>query len=71
MSANVRPTAHWIVPETLVGLMVEGCEVNALVDSDSQVNTVTPNFVCQHKFPILPLGDLVDHPLKLIELGCR
>ena len=62
-------TAHLVGPKTLVGLQVEGREVNALVDSGSQVNTVTPGYVCQYKFPMLPLCDLVDHTLNLIGLG--
>ena len=63
------PTAHWIGPETLVDLMVEGRNVNALVDSSSQVNTIMPAFVWQYGFPVLPLEDLVDHPLNLVGLG--
>ena len=63
------PTAHWIGPETLVDLMTEGRNVNALVYSDSQVNTNMPTFVQQCGFPVLPLVDLVDHPLNLIGLG--
>ena len=39
------PTAHWVGPETLVGLWVEGREVDALADSGSQVNTVMPSYV--------------------------
>ena len=62
-------TAHWVGPETLVGLQVEGREVDALADSCSQVNTVMPSYVCQDEFPMLPLHDLVDHPLNLIGLG--
>ena len=53
------PTKHWLGPETLVSLKIEGCKVNALADSGSQVNTVTPGYVHQHKFPVLPLGDLM------------
>ena len=34
---NDRPTAHWLGPETLMSLKVEGYEVNALADSGSQV----------------------------------
>ena len=63
------PTAHWIGPETLVDLMIEGRNVNTLVDSGSQVNTIMPAFVWQYGFPVLPLVDLVDHPLNLVELG--
>ena len=63
------PTTHWVGPETLVSLKVEGHETNALADSGSQVNTVMPGSVHQHEFPVLPLGDLVDHPLNLIGLG--
>ena len=63
------PTAHWIGPETLVNLMIEGRNVNALVDSGSQVNTIMPAFVQQCGFPVLPLVDLVDHPLNLVGLG--
>ena len=60
------PTAHWIGPEMLVDLMIEGRNVNALADSGSQVNTITPTFVQQYGFPVLPLEDLVDHLLNLI-----
>ena len=63
------PAAHWIGPETLVDLMIEGRNVNALVDSGCQVNTIMPTFVWQYGFPVLPLEDLVDHPLKLVRLG--
>ena len=65
---NDVQTAHWFGPETLVSPKVEGCKVNALADSGSQVNTVMPGYVRQHKFPILPLGDLMDHPLNLVGL---
>ena len=56
------PTAHWVGPETLVGLWVEGGEVDTLADSGSQVNTVMPSYVRQHEFPVLRLCDLVNHP---------
>ena len=58
MIASV-PTAHWVGPETLVGLWVEGREVDALADSGSQVNTVMPSYVRQHEFPVLLLHNLV------------
>ena len=63
------PTTHWIGPETLVNLTIEGRNVNALADSGSQVNTITPALVQQYEFPILPLEDLVDYPLNLMGLG--
>ena len=63
------PTSHWIRPETLVDLAIEGRNVNALADSGSQVNIITPVLVQQYGFPILPLEDLVDYPLKLVGLG--
>ena len=63
------PTAHWIGPEMLVDLMIEGRNVNALADSGSQVNTIMPTFVQQYGFPVLPLEDLVDHLLNLVGLG--
>ena len=58
-------TVHWIGPKTLVSLWVEGREINGLADSGSQVNMVTPSYVHQHEFPVLPLHDFVDHPLNL------
>ena len=61
-----EPAAHWIGPETLVDLMIEGRNVNALVDSGSQVNTIMPTFVWQYGFPVLPL---VNHLLNLVGLG--
>ena len=63
------PTSHWIGPEMLVDLTIEGRDVNALADSGSQVNTITPALVQQYGFPILPLEDLVDYPLYLVGLG--
>ena len=36
------PVSHWIGPETLVDLTIEGRNINALADSGSQVNTITP-----------------------------
>ena len=52
-----------------MGLWVEGMEVDALANSGSQVNTVMPGYVHQHKFPALPLCDLFDHLLNLVGLG--
>ena len=60
---------HWIGPETLVDLTIEGRNVNALADSGSQVNTIMPIFVQQYGFPVLLLEDLVDHPLNFVGLG--
>ena len=39
------------------------------MDSGSHVNTITPTFVQQYGFPVLPLEDLVDHLLNLVGLG--
>ena len=60
------PTTHWIGPETQVDLTIESRNVNALADSGSQVNTITLAFVQQY---VLPLKDLVNHPLDLVGLG--
>ena len=53
----------------LVELTMEGRNFNALVDSGSQVNMITPALVQQYGFPVLPLEDLVDYPLNLVGLG--
>ena len=66
---NDGPTAHWVGLKILVSLVVEGREVTALANSSSQVNTMTLNYVKCHKFPVLPLEDLVGHPLNLTGLG--
>ena len=63
------PTSHWIRPEMLVELTMEGRNFNALADSGSQVNTITPALAQQYGFPVLPLEDLVDYPLNLVGLG--
>ena len=63
------PTSHWIGPEMLVELTMEGRNFNALTDSGSQVNTITPALVQQYWFPVLPLEDLVDYLLNLMGLG--
>ena len=62
-------TLHWIGPEMLVELTMEGRHFNALVDSGSQVNMITPTLVQQYGFPVLPLEDLMDYPLNLVGLG--
>ena len=49
------PTSHWIRPEMLVELTMEGRNFNVLVDSGSQVNMITPALVQQYGFPVLPL----------------
>ena len=36
---------RWVGPETLVDVVLEGCEALALADSGSQVNMMTPEFV--------------------------
>ena len=61
--------AHWIGPEMLVDLTIEGRNINTLVDCGSQVNTIMPTFVQQYGFPVLPLEDLIGHPLNLVGLG--
>ena len=63
------PAAHWLGPEMLVELTVEGRNFTALADSGSQVNTITPNLMQQYGFPVLPLEDLVDYPVNLVGLG--
>ena len=62
-------TSHWIGPEMLVKLTIEGRNVNALADSGSQVNMITSALVQQYGFPVLPLEDLVDYLLNLVGLG--
>ena len=62
------PTAHWLRPEMLVELTVEGRNFTTLVDSGSPVNTITPTLVQQYGFPVLPLEDLVDYPVNLVGL---
>ena len=63
------PTLHWIGPETLVELTMEGRNFNALADSGSQVNMITPALVQQYWFLVLPLEDLVNYLLNLMRLG--
>ena len=63
------PTTHWLRPETLVELTMEGRNFTALADSGSQVNTIMPALVQQYGFPVLPLEDLVDYAVNLVGLG--
>ena len=59
----------WVGPETLVDMVLEGCKASALADSGSQVNTMTPEFVQERVYPVLPLSGLVNYPLHLVGLG--
>ena len=63
------PTAHWLGPEMLVELTIEGRDFTTLADSGSQVNTITSALVQQYGFSVLPLEDLVDYPVNLVGLG--
>ena len=53
----------------LVDVILEGCKVLALADSGSQVNTMTPEFIQEQGYPVLPLDGLVNYPLHLVRLG--
>ena len=63
------PTMRWVGPETLVDAVLEGCEASALADSGSQVNTMTPEFIQESGYPVLPLSGLVNYLLHLVGLG--
>ena len=57
------PTTRWLGPETLVDVMLEGCEVSALADSGSQVNTMMPEFIQEWGHLVLPLDGIMNYPL--------
>ena len=44
-TVETGPTMRWVGPETLVDVVLEGCEASALADSGSQVNTMMPEFL--------------------------
>ena len=60
---------RWVGPEMLVDMILEGCEVLALADSGSQVNTMMPEFVQEWGYLVLLLDRLVNYPLHLVGLG--
>ena len=62
---------RWVGPETLLDVVLEGCEALALADSGSQVNTMMPEFIQERGYPVLPLSGLVNYPLHLVGLGGR
>ena len=55
--------------QMLVDVILEGCEVSALADNGSQMNTMMPEFVQERGYPVLPLEKLVNYPLHLVGLG--
>ena len=63
------PMTRWVGLETLVDVMLEGCKVSALVDSGSQVIMMTPEFVQERGYLVLPLDGLMNYPLHLVGLG--
>ena len=69
LALETGPMTRWVGPEMLVDVMLEGCEVLALADSGSQVNTMTPELVQEQGYPVLPLDGLVNYPLDLVGLG--
>ena len=70
-TVETGPTMRWVDPETLVGIVLEGCEALALADSGSQVNMMMPEFVQEGGYLVLPLSGLVNYPLHLVGLGGR
>ena len=65
------PTTRWVGPETLVDMVLEGCEALALADSGSQVNMMMLKFIRERGYPVLPLSGPVNYPLHLVGLGGR
>ena len=45
LTVETGPITRWVGPETLVDVVLEGCEALALADSGSQVNTMMLEFV--------------------------
>ena len=58
------PTSHWIGPEMLVELTMEGQNFNTLADSGSQVNTITPTLVLAIWVPCPPSGRPCGLPIE-------
>ena len=44
-TVETGPTTRWVGLDTLVDVVLEGCEALALADSGSQVNMMTPEFI--------------------------
>ena len=68
-TVETGPTTRWVGLETLVDVVLEGCEALALADSGSQVNTMMQEFVQEQGYLVLPLSGLVNYPLHLVRLG--
>ena len=60
---------HWIGPEMLVELTMEGRNFNAPANSGSHLTMITPTLVQQCGFLVLPLEDLMDYLVNLMGLG--
>ena len=69
LALETGPMTRWIGPEMLVNMILERCEVSALADSGSQVNTMTLDFIQEWGYPVLPLDKLVNYSLDLVGLG--
>ena len=68
LALETEPTTRWLGLETLVDVVLEGCELSALADSGSHVNTMMPEFVQERGYPVLLLDKLVKYPLHLVGL---
>ena len=66
---EAAPTVMHLGNGTVSRQIPKGRNVNALANSGSQVNMITPALVQQYGFPVPPLEDLVDYPLNLMGLG--
>ena len=69
LALEIGPTTRWVELKTLVDIVLEGCELLALADSGSQMNTMTPEFAQEWGYPVLLLDKLVNYPLHLVGLG--
>ena len=55
LSLETGPMTRWVGPEMLVDVILEGCEVSALADSGSQVNTMMLGFIQEWDYLVLLL----------------
>ena len=60
---------HLVGKSTIAEVIVNGERVNALLDTGSQVNLITPEYAAAHNIPIHPLSDLSPGPLVLVGVG--
>ena len=66
---NPDPFQHWYGIENVAKVKINGESCMALLDNDTQVNTITPRYVKEHSLQVGSITDLMGSKVACVGLG--